>query len=116
MSSYECGFCGKKYDSIKARMICESNCSSNKERAEELASARKELNDLRNRESKLVSELQTTRDNVKKAEKKVSGILHGCNTQCKKDSTTKNVYEVNGETVSKDEFFNQLDNLFGNLF
>lgn len=122
MERYVCGYCGKSYERIEERMSCESKCSKNnseKRRLEELSIARKSLTNLRSKESSLVAKLQATKDEIAKAEKKIKTLENmeayatteskGCN--CK----SHNIYEVNGNKVSEDEFFNQLDKLFGGL-
>lgn len=122
MYKYTCGYCGKSYERIEERMKCESSCSRNnseKRRLEELSIARKHLTDLRAKESTLVAKLQTTKDEIRKTENKIETLNNmGSYTSSRKecDCKPRSTYEVNGNSVSKDEFYNELSKLFGSIF
>lgn len=122
MQRYTCGYCGKSYERIEERMRCESICSRNnseKKRLEELSIARRHLTELRTKESALVAKLQTTKDEIRKTEKKIETLNNmGSYTSSHKNSSCKprSTYEVNGNTVSKDEFYGELNKLFGRIF
>lgn len=120
---YECGYCKKVYNTIVERMECEANClRKNKEtkRNAEISAVETTLNNLREEESSLIAKLQTVRNAVCNNEKKLRALNHICTcgeTQRKEcDCKSHNTYEINGSKVSKDEFFNELNNLFGGLF
>lgn len=121
MNKYTCGYCGKTYERIEERMACETKCSRNnseKKRLEELSIARKHLADLREKESALVAKLQTTKDEIQKFEKKIVTLnnMNPCVASNKEAGKVRSSYEVNGNKVSRDEFYNELDKLFGFIF
>ena len=115
MKSYECGFCGSKYDTIAARMQCEKKCekeAASKERTALIAKKTEEVSELRETEKTLLANLKETRKAITIAEKELDCLkseeCNGC-----KDSECHSYYEVNGKEVDCDEFIQLLSRLLG---
>ena len=122
MAKYICGYCGKAYSEIEDRMKCEASCAKKNNREaklEELSVAREKLSKLRSEESAIVSRLQSIKEDIYKAERKIKKLneeFSGESTHKGCDCKSKNTYSVNGKSVTENEFFKELNNLFGDLF
>ena len=133
---YMCRVCEATYDTLEEANACENKCLevaskelAEKEKAEKVEALKKELEALYEKEEEIEQtieaydeEIEEIEVKIRKEEDKLTEIGNKIwktkvelSNMMKKEETKEN-YKVNGENVTKEEFFNGLEKMFQSFF
>ena len=130
---YMCRVCEATYDTLEEANACENKCLealAEKEKAEKVETLKKELEVLYAEEEKIEQAIEAYDEEIEKIEVKVREEEDRLteignkiwkkkieiSNMMKKEEETKENYKVNGEDVTKEEFFNGLEKMFQSFF
>ena len=134
---YMCRVCEAVYGTLEEANACENKCLKNaaiklaeKEKAEKVEVLKKELEALYEKEEKIEQTIEAYDEEIEKIEVKVREEEDKLteigneiwkkkieiSNMMKKEEETKENFKVNGEDVTKEEFFNGLEKMFQSFF